>query len=492
MKKLMDGQILMQNNVGGLYPYMFKKEDGIYYSDQCQSAVSLLSEEERVIDEASVYSMLCYGYICGDRTLIRNLFRLPWLTEFHSSGELVHHSVEPYNLEESPPKEIAKQLIAALSKEIREQCQNYDHIYLLLSGGMDSRVVAAILRQLEKNGEIQGRIHAVTWGKNNSRDVVYAQKISELFQWEWHYAELNESYLLSNFELAAVKLGAEISPAHLHRFNWFERLGKDSIVLAGSYGDSIGRAEYSSVHASRLKPHCPRERYSLLNTELLNDVDAELKKELAQFRARYKEASYEQLNEYEMQAHYLRRMLGNAANLIMNWTHFYQAFTAKEVFTLMWKYRHTVRNDQIYFELLQMIEPKLLDLAWARTGNKYGGDGEGDTLSKKHHDYGLWLRKHCSDFMEEHLFNQQMHKLNLFDMKQLAFMYKEWRKEPEAIHSKLGDRLSWITVLSLFVNHYGLQSRSQRVKRSIIDIPKLKAKIYEKTYRIGKSIQYKA
>ncbi|GIP35029.1 asparagine synthase-related protein [Paenibacillus sp. J2TS4] len=492
MNILKDGQFLIQSQVGGVYPYIIKKDGRYHYSNQFQEVVSLLSDENKLLDEVSVYSMLCYGYICGDRTLIRNVFRLPWLTEMGANGEQIHHSTTQYNSQEGSPVEITKRLIEALKKEIRGKCANYHRIYLLLSGGMDSRVVAAILKSLEKNNEIQGTIHAVTWGKRNSRDVVYAKKISELFQWEWHYAELDESYLLSNFEVAAAKLGAEISPVHLHRFNWFERLGEHDIVLAGSYGDSIGRAEYSSVHASRLKQHCPRERYSLLKTDLLNEADLELRKDLASFRERYKGASNEQINEYEMQAHYLRRMLGNAANLIMHWTNFYQAFTDKDVFSLMWKYKHSVRNDQIYYELLQMTEPKLLDLAWARTGSKYGEAGSGDQLSKRHHDYGLWLREHCAELMKEQLFHRDLHKLNLFDMKQLAYMYKEWQKEPKAIHSKLGDRLSWVAVLSLCVSKYGLQSRNQQISKRIVDIPKLKAKIYEKTYRIGKSIQYKA
>src|SRR5699024_8134982 len=127
-------------------------------------------------------------------------------------------------------------------------------IYILLSGGMDSRVVAAVIKKLERNNEFEGKVHGVTWGRKESRDVVYAQNICSRYGWEWHYAPLDANYLLKNFNVAGIELNAEISPVHVHRYTWFQHLTQEDIVIAGSYGDSIGRGEYSSVKVARLKP----------------------------------------------------------------------------------------------------------------------------------------------------------------------------------------------------------------------------------------------
>src|SRR5690606_25871175 len=105
-------------------------------------------------------------------------------------------------------------------------------------------IVASVLRQLQLSGQYTGAVTALTWGLEASRDVQYAARITELYQWNFKHFNLTADMLLHNIEVTAA-MGAEFSPVHLHAMPQIAGLDGLDCILAGSYGDSIGRGEYS-------------------------------------------------------------------------------------------------------------------------------------------------------------------------------------------------------------------------------------------------------
>src|SRR5699024_4984617 len=85
----------------------------------------------------------------------------------------------------------------------------------------------------------------------NSRDVVYAKRISELYEWEYIQFDLNAERLLENF-YTNLDIGCEMSPVHLHAMKEVAIDNHSDVILAGTYGDSIGRGRFSGKKIKNL------------------------------------------------------------------------------------------------------------------------------------------------------------------------------------------------------------------------------------------------
>src|SRR5690606_4221572 len=112
--------------------------------------------------------------------------------------------------------EIADKLYILLRNEVKSYIVDKKRIGILLSGGMDSRIVAGILNDLveDKAIDIEG-ITAYTWGNKDSRDVIYANRICDLFGWKFKHYTVEPEDLWNNIIFSALN-GCEYSGMHLH------------------------------------------------------------------------------------------------------------------------------------------------------------------------------------------------------------------------------------------------------------------------------------
>src|SRR5690606_28794497 len=121
----------------------------------------------------------------------------------------------PHGDSNPDPEVFTQQLKAALVEETLSYVDSAKTVGILLSGGMDSRVVAGIVREIQQNLGGQFQVVGLTWGNETSRDVVYAKQITERYGWEWKHYPLTAERLASNITHMG-KMGAEVSPVHLH------------------------------------------------------------------------------------------------------------------------------------------------------------------------------------------------------------------------------------------------------------------------------------
>jgi hypothetical protein len=357
--------------------------------------IAVVKDSEKILswDLSAILSILSFGYVCGNRTLIQDIKRQPWLSKILPDNSVILETIPPHGLFWEAPQNIAKKLKYLLDQEALSACCNYSEIYVLLSGGLDSRIVAGILVSLYRHGRLPVKPKSITWGLENSRDVVYAKMVSDTLGIDNIHINITSNDLIKNIYASANLLGGLVSPIHLHRMLWCKNLDQNALVINGSYGDSVGRAEFSKQHILELDYHRPSNRYELLDENIFLLASDGLISDLESLRARIPNEPKYAVCEIEMQGHYMRGLIGHAMSVINQFCDIYSMFTAPEVFSYMWSLHPSVRSNKVYSYLLREVDSKLLNIPWARNNRAISGRtiGSQPNLNKNYHKYKDWI-----------------------------------------------------------------------------------------------------
>lgn len=409
----------------------------------------------------------------GDRTLVKSIKR----TSFFSHPN--EHDVEkiiclpPHQRKIERPEKIAENLALKLEKETYDRVIDFNHIGILLSGGMDSRVLASVLKKVQKKYS-DFKVTCFCWGSEDCRDVVYARKIAEHYQWPFEHFNLSARTLLENIYHSA-NAGCFYSALHLHAMPEVASRAKllnVEIMLAGSYGDSIGRAEYSSIHVEKL---APIERkldnwFGVINQNLFDKSKAEILNDIDIYRKRYGSQTSLAVNELDYQLHYMRNMLGSAMSIIDKEVMLAQAFTSRDVLEYMWGLDPECRKDDVYYHLLSLVDEELLDIPWARTGKPYlNTSAEPDILLKSFHNYGSWV-KDISKEIEVKIFSRELEALNFFNMKAVDKLYKAISGKSYVRSGRMLEIVVWLASLAVFVEKNNVNNISSDIQNDRIKL----------------------
>lgn len=356
----------------------------------------------------------------GGRTLLREARRTGFFEKAIGGADDTGTSVPAHSKGDASPGKIAEGFRDLLLLEMRSRVRDCKRVGLLLSGGMDSRVAAAVLATLQKGGGTF-EVTCFCWGRGDTRDPVYARTIADKYGWGFEHFEVDAEVLLANVEETA-RNGCFHSAQHLHAMPQVAaraRALEMDIMFAASYGDSIGRAEYGGVHVSKLPPVEGRLRnwYDLIEPGLFERCRKETISEIERCRRLYGEQSALAINELDQQLHYMRNMLGSAMSVIDARVPLAQAFTSAEVVEYMWCFNPGCRNDEVYWHLLNALDKELLEIPWARTGKPYlQDDAKPDPLPASFHRYADWAREIKKD-LEARIFSGELERMNAFNMK---------------------------------------------------------------------------
>jgi asparagine synthase (glutamine-hydrolysing) len=469
----------------------YHKNDGSLYTS-LSSCLKENKNEKRVIDNASVLSILMKNYIIGDRTLVRGISRSPWMSSRYNNGEWQLEKLPFHDSLSDSSENIASELYRRLSNEALKYIGDKKKIGILLSGGMDSRITAGIIRRLQESGEFSGEVVALTWGVINSRDVNYARQISIEFEWEFRHFILSPDVLKRNVILCADQ-GAEYSPIHLHAMESVSCMTDIDCILAGSYGDSIGRGEYSGRHISDLPPIFKRHlnKFCLLAPSVEQKAMQELNKELLDARRSFPERTEGAYREIEMQMHYMRRQLNSCMDLIDDRVKLFQMFSSPDVFGYMWSLNYNLRTDEIYSKLLKKLPYKLNQIPWARTGKRYGfaNDMVVDNLEKNNNCYGKWLRNDLRNFILKTIDNGSLYTLGIFDKKSLKMWCNHWSRSNSPKADRLDEKMAWLASLALFVEKYNIEGEDVEGAWANVRLVGALSKYY--FYRLAKEVMDK-
>src|SRR5699024_901504 len=236
------------------------------------------------------------------------------------------------------------------------------------------------------------------------------------------------------------------------------------IVLAGSYGDTLGRAEYNGTPLKKVPPivFSNANKLGLLKEELVKDYYDKIQKDSMKYRYsidKHIRKEY-QYRETEYQRHHSRRYLTTAMSIIAMEKPLFQLFTSQKVVSYLWRLDLSIRTDVLYENLLPLLPGDISQIPWARTGKIFGNNEAVrlDNGKSASHQYGSWLRNDLWGFIDEELDLELLNKMGIFNEKALEKIYKLWPKSTSESVNKLDNIISWLTVFSMFVKKYNIRN----------------------------------
>ena len=463
----------LSDNLGGVYPFHDTSDSTVISLDikEIFTARQALGKSIK-LDPVGLAAKAINAYLLGNRTLVEGVSRAPWVALHKSNSGWLPEKLPPHGSNKATdPDLFIRNLKQGLLDEIQAYVRGAKTVGILLSGGMDSRVVAGVVREVQQIEGNRFQVVGLTWGKETSRDVVYAKKITDRFGWDWHHYPLNSDVLARNIHHMG-KMGAEVSPLHLHAMPDVAVTPGIDVVLAGSYGDSVGRAEFSGKHLTQLKPLLDKQKdkFGILRRGVMREVEAGLTADLLDTPHLSGSISEIRRREIEQQCHYMRRMLQCCMNTISEHKPFYQAFTSPDVFGLMWELDPSVRDNRWYIYLLRELPGNLLDIPWARTGKKYGGEeGAADSLLKSYHEYGHWLRTDLKEEIVGRVNSDTIRGLGLFNDRGLDYALHAWSRSKTISTNSLDELFSWIASLHDFLDIYQIKPQGPLAESEWLD-----------------------
>ena len=462
------------NSLGSFYPYYCRTDAG--EQNLYPNLSSLLKTEEcrTVLDEQAALQMLNRYFMFGDRTIFRDIKRMPWMAKRDSNKDgWEFHSVPAHGIKKDMTEDqVAGTLFELLCKEISLYTADHRRVGILLSGGMDSRIVAAVLNHVVKKKDIAAEsVTAYTWGVDDSRDVVYSRQIAQMFGWNWKHFRVEAEDLWENFRIAGER-GCEYSGLHLHACPQISRniASEVDVMLAGSYGDSVGRAEYSGTTVTKLAPIQGRFRNPafLINSSLYNRIKSEWKTDVEAYHVLFPRPEEYQQRELDRQLHYMRRMLSPCLELSNEKVEMYQAFTHPDVFGFMWSLHPQLRNDRVYERLLEHANPDLLRIPWARTGLRFPLiEGKPDSYRKKHHEYAEFMQTDLIDRIQARLSDHSAIRNGIFNVGSVSSVISLIRKKRNYNFDYL-EKMAWLVSYTYLYDRVDIEIES-KPKQSVAD-----------------------
>lgn len=258
------------------YGYVYWRRDGgrLLWSTALPAFAGAQGTLE--IDRQAVRQFLTLGHLLGRRSWFSNVSLLPPGSVLTYDIAADSHSVHRYwKWSDLPPlierpdlREAAHELGRRFTAAVARRCNRETTTGVFLSGGLDSRAVLAAAPE-------SAGLHAVTFGQEDSADVVMARHVARLRGVRHDVVDLDATNWLAP-RLDALWLGgASLGLQHMHGAE-AEPLARKyfSEYLGGFGGDNLARGDYlqSTRMLDRFDPdyvagylHCDRE--------LLEDLD---------------------------------------------------------------------------------------------------------------------------------------------------------------------------------------------------------------------------
>ena len=433
-----------------LYSAPVYKSDKNGWTDDYLKLVQ--SENELSIDVTAITSFLSVGQFSKNRTLFNEIKRLPWLAEPLPDGDYNELKLPKHGFKTGSDDQLATLLFEKLCQEAREVIKHHQKIYILLTGGLDSRIIAGVYSYLYANGEIKEKPKCVTWGLEDSRDVYYAKLMASHLGFEWEHIPLGPETVMENIRKCGKYLSMLHSPEMLHSMLWFQNLPSDAMVIAGSFGDSMGRGEFSSLHLLQLERKVPKNTYDLLVPEVYKVGSNRLKDDLDYIHNRGGDATLKYMQcEYWMQGYRMRNGLCHALSVINRFANIYQMFTAPVVYEFIWSLHPSRRDDHIYTALLKNHFPKLAEVPWARNNKAIKGSYKDKKLRAHYHDYTKWSSGELYDDIKALVDPDWFANTGLFNKESISQMNGLVLKSKERV-GRLNDIWLWLAGFRYYID----------------------------------------
>ena len=233
-------QLVLSRDQFGIKPLYYAIESGtLYIASEIRALKSVLNTISPNTD--AYYQYFSFGFFLFENTYIKEIKKLP-------PGEILVWDIEKKECvsstqivvsEEKKVVHTYEDTIEKLKKTLKESVQAHFisdvPVSMLLSGGTDSSLIAAMAKDLGKN------FTCYTLGVKGSIDTAYAKKIAEALHLDVQYVEMKESDLADQYEkiwntIDEPTADVSIIPTTLI---YSKIAGKAKVVLSGEGGDEL-------------------------------------------------------------------------------------------------------------------------------------------------------------------------------------------------------------------------------------------------------------
>jgi asparagine synthase (glutamine-hydrolysing) len=243
-------KLSLLNDRFGLYPLYYAERDGLLLFACGVRALLAHPSVSRRIDPLAIAQMLTFEQVLGDRTLIDDVKLLPpasWMT--FEDGRCTHRTYWKLGFPQCrtslPERDYREGLAVHLRQATRRQCDDASSKGVLLSGGLDSRVILGGLRLAEPAAELR----TFTFGLRNCDDARFAGKVANAAGTRHQFDPLAPDFLQQVAAQAVRLTDGMTSGIHMHVVANLERQAASVQVLYKGYmGDALMGSHLNRMH----------------------------------------------------------------------------------------------------------------------------------------------------------------------------------------------------------------------------------------------------
>lgn len=221
----------------------------------------------RTLDRLAIGELLTFDHVLHDHTLLAEIKQLPAASILTVADGQIHleRYWHPYFCENYPVRnegEYLEELRPLLRQAFARQLPGEQSAAVLISGGLDSRVVAAELGALHKGAPIQ----TFTFGQPGCDDERFANEVSTKLRMPHQFYTLESDYLIQYANKGVRLSDGMANVVHMHTLpNLASQAGRARIMYKGFLGDALfGYGISDRLWASYAKADLPRMQLASL------------------------------------------------------------------------------------------------------------------------------------------------------------------------------------------------------------------------------------
>jgi asparagine synthetase B (glutamine-hydrolysing) len=446
--------LLLANDHLGLRPIYYAEHAGsLRFASEVKGLLSD-STFPRRLNQSAVADLLYYSIIMGEKTFFEDIRMLPpasFLRYRDGRWEVSNYWDIPFpeSYPSHPDKWYDELIYNALKDAAKRMVRPELRYGLSLSGGLDSRWIAAFLAQ------DQPESLAFTLGTPGSDDTPYAKDVAALTNMRHHYWEMSASFVAELGETYAYIVDGMDNLWHMEEFPLTVRVGDYADVSVGGFlGDGLFGYEMNPISArlrkqDALRYRLWRTRGSHPSQELMSQVFGErtgqelsalaLKSMEETFAAIPSDRGFQTLQYYDLRQ--AERRYANLAQL-GKLSRAYRSAMATyfpELAEIPWTF--TLTPPTISVPGVMLKKATQLTLGKWLQGTSLGRH---PLIRRRQYyvNYHLWSRGTLRAFIENTLLSQELDATGLFDLHGLRTILSDHMEGRTNITGFLGKTLA--------------------------------------------------
>jgi len=245
LQKDNDNIYIVTDTYGMLPVYFYRGKNGFCFFTHFPDFLSSMSSPSLTPDPTGISEAMFFDIFINGRTIFKEIQMLPQGSIICWNSRNSELSITPYyNYSFDSRKRVTE---TDVGEQIAERLENVlrktysDHFLLPLSGGVDSRLLAAAMTRVYGPENITALSFAA---HPKSYECVYAKEVCEILgikDWQTHILT-PDSYMRS-LKYFPERFGGNLSVAHGHLFDGIksrERDFKGMTLVSGAFADAVG------------------------------------------------------------------------------------------------------------------------------------------------------------------------------------------------------------------------------------------------------------